>query len=382
MTPTPAPPAATAAKISQRLVSLDALRGFDMLWIMGGDSIGHALDHLHAAESGPLRVLADQLNHVAWEGFRFYDLIFPMFVFIVGVSLVFSLTKIVERDGTAAATRRVVTRAILLWCIGVLYYGGWSDGIDQIRLMGVLQRIAIAYLFAGLFFIHLKPRGLLIACVSILAGYWAMLTFIPMPGLEQVSFAEGQNLTNWVDKNYLPFRKWDGDHDPEGLLSNLPAIATCLIGVFTGLFLRDGRFQKEQKAIWLLGFGMAAILLGLLWGLQFPVIKKLWTSSYVLIAGGWSAVFLAVFYWAIEVKGHVKWAMPFVWIGMNPITIYLLGNVISFDGVAGRVLGGPIAAGLDSISAGLGDVVISVGGMLLAIWICWFLYRRKLFLRL
>lgn len=349
---------------------------------MGGDSIGHAMDHLHGAESGLLHTLATQLNHVAWEGFRFYDLIFPMFVFIVGVSLVFSLTKAIASHGKIAATKRIITRSVLLWFIGVLYYGGWSDGVDQIRMLGVLQRIAICYLFAGLFFVYLKPRGLVIACVSILVGYWAMLTFVPMPGLEQVSFNEGQNLTNWVDSQYLPFRKWDGNHDPEGILSTLPAIASCLLGVFAGVLLRDGRFTNQRKALLLFGFGIGAVIVGHLWGLQFPVIKKLWTSSYVLIAGGWSAMFLSTFYWIIDVKGLSKWAMPFVWIGMNPITIYLLGNVISFDDVAARVLGGPVSAWLDTFSSGLGAVAISVGGMMLAVWICWFLYQRKLFLRL
>ncbi len=382
MTPTTVPPAAKAATVGQRLASLDALRGFDMLWIMGGDSIGHALDHLQGADSGVLHTLSTQLNHVEWEGFRFYDLIFPMFVFIVGVSLVFSLSKAIARDGKTAATKRIITRSVLLWFIGVLYYGGWSEGVDRIRMLGVLQRIAIAYLVAGLFFVHLKPRGLIIACTSILLGYWAMLTFIPMPGMDHVSFAEGQNLTNWVDSQYLPFRKWDGNHDPEGLLSTLPAIGTCLLGVFAGILLRDGRFTNQRKAVLLFGCGVGAVIIGNLWGLQFPIIKKLWTSSYILVAGGWSAMFLATFYWIIDVKGLSKWAMPFVWIGMNPITIYLLGNVISFDDVAARVLGGPVAAGLDGISAGLGAVAISFGGMLLAVWVCWFLYQRKLFLRL
>ncbi|HAV61412.1 MAG TPA: DUF5009 domain-containing protein [Verrucomicrobiales bacterium] len=381
-TPSAAPVAAKSVAVSQRLMSLDALRGFDMLWIMGGDSIGHALDHWHAAESGPLRVLADQLNHVAWEGFRFYDLIFPLFVFIVGVSLVFSLTKTIEREGRPAAVNRILRRAALLWFIGVLYYGGWSQGIDQIRLLGVLQRIALCYLIAGLFFVYLKPRGLLISLVALLGGYWAMLTFIPMPGLSEVSFAEGKNLTNWVDSQYLPFRKWDGTHDPEGLLSTLPAIASCLLGVFAGLLMRDARQSPQRRCQILFGGGIALILLGHLWSLQFPVIKKLWTSSYVLIAGGWSAVLLGAFYWVMDIKGWQRWAQPFVWIGLNPITIYLLGNVINFDQLAGRVLGGPLSSWANSVSAGSGDVLFAVGGMLLAVWVAWFLNRRKLYLRL
>ena len=264
----------------------------------------------------------------------------------------------------------------------MLYYGGWSQGIDQIRLLGVLQRIALCYLIAGLFFVYLKPRGLLISLVALLGGYWAMLTFIPMPGLSEVSFAEGKNLTNWVDSQYLPFRKWDGTHDPEGLLSTLPAIASCLLGVFAGLLMRDARQSPQRRCQILFGGGIALILLGHLWSLQFPVIKKLWTSSYVLIAGGWSAVLLGAFYWVMDIKGWQRWAQPFVWIGLNPITIYLLGNVINFDQLASRVLGGPLSTWANSVSAGSGDVLFAIGGMLLAVWIAWFLNRRKLYLRL
>ncbi|MGY8689172.1 MAG: heparan-alpha-glucosaminide N-acetyltransferase domain-containing protein, partial [Verrucomicrobiales bacterium] len=195
--------------------------------------------HMKAAESGFLHTLATQLDHVAWEGFRFYDLIFPLFVFIAGVSLVFSLTKTMEREGRSVAVRRVIRRGLLLWFIGVLFYGGWYNGFGGMRLLGVLQRIGLCYLFAGLLFIYLKPRGLVIAFATLLLGYWAAMSFIPMPGLDQVSFEEGKNLANWVDFKFLPGFKWDGNHDPEGLLSTLPAIGTCLLGVFAGLFLRD-----------------------------------------------------------------------------------------------------------------------------------------------
>jgi predicted acyltransferase len=374
--------------LTERLTSLDALRGFDMLWIMGGDSIGHALAHMEGADSGFMKTVANQLDHVAWEGFRFYDLIFPMFVFIVGVSLVFSLTKTLERDGRTAAMTRVIRRGLLLWVIGILYYGGWAKGIynaetnEGIRLMGVLQRIGLCYLFTGLLFLFLKPRGLMIALASLLVGYWALLTFVPAPGQAAVSFEEGKNFTNWFDSQYLPFFKWDGPHDPEGVLSTIPAIGTCLFGVFAGLLLQRTTVTSTQKAIWLAGAGVVAVLLGHLWGLQFPVIKKLWTSSYVLIAAGWSALLLAAFYWVIDVKGHQKWALPFIWIGLNPITIYLLGNLINFDDLAARVLGGPVSAWADGIANGLGTVIISIGGALLALLVGWFLHKKKLYLRL
>jgi predicted acyltransferase len=364
-----------------RLMSLDALRGFTMFWIIGGDSIGHVLSE--TKPSGWIALLCQQLDHVGWEGFRFYDLIFPMFVFIVGVSLVFSLTRVDARGGRPAAVRRIVRRTVLLYCLGIFYYGGWGQGWDQVRLLGVLQRIALCYGAAALLFLYFRTRGLALWCAGILIGYWLLLTFVPVPGVGAGQFAEGQNLANWVDANYLPLRKWDGDHDPEGMLSTLPAIGTCLLGVLAGLLMRDGRWTPREKVTWLVGGGLAAVLAGLLWGLEFPIIKKLWTSSYVLLAGGLSALFLALFYGVIDLRGWRGWAQPFVWIGLNPIAIYMLSNLIRFDEVSARVLGGPVQQFLDQhIASGLGAVVVSVGGMLLAVWICWFLHQRKVYLRL
>jgi predicted acyltransferase len=379
--PTTCAAATDTAIPAARLMSLDALRGFDMLWILGGDSIGHALAHAHTA--GGLALLATQLNHVAWEGFRFYDLIFPLFVFIVGVSLVFSLSKLREQEGAAVAVRRIVRRTLLLYLLGVLYYGGWQNGWDSVRWVGVLQRIALCYGAAGLLFLWCRPRTLLLWCAMLLLGYWALMCFVPVPEVGAGNFSEGKNLANWIDAQYLPGRKWDGNHDPEGLLSTLPAIATCLLGVFAGLLLRDSRWSPQEKTGWLLVAGVAGVGLGFLWGLQFPVIKKIWTSSYVLVAGGFSAMLLASFYWLIDVRQWRRWAQPFVWIGLNPITIYLLGNVIAFDDIAARVLGGPVAEFVNtSVAEGWGEVIISAGGILLAVGVCWFLHRRRLYLRL
>lgn len=380
MQTTPAADSAPAPT-SGRLMSLDALRGFDMFWILGGDSIGHALAHAHTA--GVMAVAATQLNHVAWEGFRFYDLIFPLFVFIVGVSLVFSLSKIREHGGRPAAVRRIVRRTLLLYGLGILYYGGWQNGWDSIRWLGVLQRIALCYGATALLFLTCRPRTLLGWCVGLLLSYWALMCFVPVPGIGSGSLAEGKNLANWIDAQFLPGKKWDGDHDPEGLLSTLPAIATCLLGVFAGLLLRDPRKDPRQKTFWLLGAGIAGVTLGFLWDLQFPVIKKLWTSSYVLVAGGFSALFLASFYWLIDVRQWRAWAQPFVWVGLNPITIYLLGNVLAFDDIAGRVLGGPVTEFINGrVGLGWGEVCISLAGMLLAVGLCGFLHRRRLYLRL
>lgn len=366
--------------VPARLGSLDALRGFDMLWIMGGDSIGHALAQLHAG--GLLGLLALQLNHVDWEGFRFYDLIFPLFIFMVGVSLVFSLSRQVTGAGRSGAIRKIVQRSVILYLLGIIYYGGISESVDQIRLLGVLQRIAICYLFAGLLFCFFKTRGIAIACGILLVGYWAMMTFVPVPGGEAGNFAEGKNLANWFDSQYLPLRKWDGTHDPEGILSTIPAIGSCLFGVLAGILLYHNGISGYKKIGILIGGGALTLALGYAWSLQFPIIKKLWTSSYVLVAAGYSAFFLALFYWLIDVMGFRKWAIPFIWIGMNAILIYMLGNVLSFDDLAARFIGGPVRTSIDAaFMDGMGDVCISVLGMVFAVCVCGFLYRKKIFIK-
>jgi predicted acyltransferase len=391
-------------------VSLDALRGFDMFWIIGAEDLFHGLDNIN--HTGAIRVMAEQLDHEDWEGFHFYDLIFPLFVFIVGVSLVFSLGKTIETAGRAAAVGRVIRRSVVLFLIGIFYYGGFSHNWPDIRLMGVLNRIALCYLFAGLFFCGFRLKGLLAICVGLLVGYWALLTYVPFPDVRPIPggtqeicketgftnvaqlnltstnlisgvYLKGVNLTHYVDQKYLPGMKWDGTWDPEGLLSTLPAVATCLLGVFAGLLLRNSRIEPRRKALCLLLVGLAGVLLGHWWGLQFPVIKKIWSSSYVLVAGGYSALLLGFFYLVIDVWNWQKWCQPFVWIGMNSITVYLANNLLSFDRVGLRFAGGDVKRFFDqSVTAGVGDLVVALVGLCLAVWFCRFLYRRKIFLRL
>ena len=365
----------TAAKPA-RLMSLDALRGFDMFWIVGADALVESLRKL--SENGVVQGLARQLEHVGWAGFHFEDLIFPMFVFIVGVSLVFSLSRTIERQGRAAAAARIVRRAVLLYLLGIFYYGGLSTPFHEIRLLGVLQRIAIAYLFAGLIFCYAGLRGRVAACAVLLLGYWALMTFVPVPGVGAGHFEPGQNLANWVDKHYLPLRKWSGDYDPEGLLSTLPAIANCLLGVFAGGLLQSN-LDDRRKVLYLVAGGVACALLGWLWDFQFPVIKQLWTSSFVLVAVGYSAVLLGLFYLVVDVWKYRTWAQPFVWIGMNPITIYMIHNLVDIGAISQRFVGGD----LNRLYLGrYGDLAVALVGMAITLGICRFLYQRKIFLRL
>jgi predicted acyltransferase len=380
-------------------MSLDALRGFDMFWIVGAEGLVEGLAHLikpNEDKESVLGVVQKQLQHVSWDGFHFEDLIFPMFVFIVGASLVFSLTRMVEEKGRSGAVIRIVRRAVLLYALGIFMYGGFGGTFHHIRLLGVLQRIALAYLFAGLIFVFFGLRGRIAWCVGLLVGYWAIMAFVPAPDGTAGDYAEGTNLANWIDKNYLPLRKWDGDHDPEGLLSTLPAIANCLIGVFAGMLLRNGKQQPWNKALLLAVAGVILVHLGWLWAgwfwkyqiaippwLCFPVIKKIWTSSFVFVACGYASLLLATFYLIIDVAGWRRWAMPFVWIGMNPITIYLLADGFgAFDAVAKRLVGGELNKKLHIHDVNFGPLVLAIVSLLLVFAFAHFLYRRKIFIRL
>jgi predicted acyltransferase len=381
----------------QRLMSIDALRGMDMFFIVGMEEVFEALSKMFPMSPS----LNDRLQHAPWAGFHFYDLIFPLFAFIIGTSLVFSLSKSVASEGRNATTRKILKRSVILFILGVVYYEGIGGGIQHIRLLGVLQRLALCYCGAALAFVWLAPesqadvpspglspdpmrrgRARLIALtVSLLAGYWVMLTFIPVPGFGTGDFAEGHNLTNWLDKMYLPFRKWDGDHDPEGLLSTLPAIGSSLVGVLAGLLLKDGTIAPARKIRLLVAWGCAGVVAGLLWNLQFPIIKKIWTSSFVLFTAGLSSLLLALFYYVIDIKNHRNWCRPFVWIGMNSITIYLIVRFLKLEDIAKCFVGGEIHSGLENIRYGLGDLITALLALSFSFLICRFLYQRKLFLR-
>jgi predicted acyltransferase len=369
-----------------RVASVDALRGFAMFWILAGDPLAWALHDMSAGKDGPLSAVAQffslQLQHVPWDGFRFYDLLFPLFVFVIGVSIVFSLSRLVEREGISAAHERVVRRSFLLFVLGLIYYGGVSNLWPEIRLLGVLQRLALCYLFASLLFLHLDRRGLMIALVSLLVGYWALMTFVSIPEVGAGSFAKDANLARWIDAQYLPGLRFYGEWDPEGLLSTLPAIATCLLGVLSGMMLKDVRLEPVQKARWLIGGGIALVAAGYLWGLQFPVIKMIWTSSFVLVAGGYSLLLLGMFYLVIDIWGRTAWTTIFLWFGANAITLYMINNLMDFKTVARRFVGGDVERFVESnLTPGAASFIVVTVGLALATLLARFLYRREIFLR-
>jgi predicted acyltransferase len=362
----------------ERLTSIDALRGFDMFWIVGGDQVARALCKWWGTPEA--QRLGDQFEHVDWEGFRFYDLIFPLFLFLVGVVLPFSLRKYMTADHPkSVALGRTARRVVLLFLLGLIYNNLLQFHFDQLRVTGVLQRIAICYGIASLIFLFTSVRIQVILFVAILAGYWAILMYVPAPESKTAGDLTIQtNLAGYLDRHYLPgriYKSYYGFGDNEGLLSTIPAVATTLLGVLAGHWLLSGR-NRWLKALGLAFAGLACLGLGIFWSREFPIIKILWTSSYVLVAGGWSLLLLSLFYTIIDVIKLRAWAFVFVVIGVNAITIYIAKDIIPFDEISRYFLGG-----VARYSGSFRPAVVPIGTLVLEWLFLFHLYRNRIFLR-
>ncbi|HZE86222.1 MAG TPA: DUF5009 domain-containing protein [Puia sp.] len=316
---------------SQRLYSLDALRGFDMFWIMGAEEIFHGLAK---ATGAPFwKTIAEQFVHPDWNGFHFYDLIFPLFLFIAGAATPYSVGRELEK-GTPRKklVLRVVRRGLILVLLGIIYNNGlqirpWSD----IRYGSVLGRIGLAYMFANIIYLYTRQRTQIIWFCSILIGYWLLLMFNSAPGFHRGDLTMQGNFASYIDRMILPGKLYLGIHDPEGLVSTIPAIATGLLGILAGTLLKNSPLAQGAKALRLALTGVIFIVLAQIWNIVFPINKNLWSSSFVLQVGGISLLLLASFYYIIDVLGYKKWAFFFTVIGMNSILIYMSGHFIDWE---------------------------------------------------
>jgi len=360
---------------SDRIASIDALRGFDMLWITGGYEV---FDGLRKVVHGPfMDAINRQFDHMPWQGFHFEDLIFPLFLFIVGLVLPFSLTRRLEAGANRATIyKHLIRRLLLLFFLGLITNGLLDFKFHELRIAGVLQRIAVCYFIAALVVMNSSVRGQAAVAGSLLVVYWLVMKWVPVPGVGADVLTPAGNLSAFIDQHLLPrpFCCYDfGDN--EGILSTIPAISTCLMGALTGHWLRSSR-PPTRKALGLVLAGVASLVLGLIWGHWFPIIKNIWTSSYVLFAGGWSLLLLALFYWIMDVRGYRRWAFFFTVIGMNPITIYVLGSQFDFGTVANIFVRGFI----DRIGP-YKPLVLSLSILAVEWLFLLFLYRRKIFLK-
>ncbi|MDZ7958126.1 MAG: acyltransferase family protein [Aulosira sp. DedQUE10] len=305
-----------------RLTSLDVFRGITIAGMILVNMAGVADDKY------------PPLDHAAWNGCTPTDLVFPFFLFIIGVAMTFSLSKYTEGDKpTSAVYWRILRRAAILFALGVLLNGFWNKGIwtfdlSSIRFMGVLQRIGLAYLFASLTVLNLPRKGQWILAAAILIGYWLAMMYVPVPGYGAGVLTREGNFGAYIDRLIIPkahLYKGDGFNfmgDPEGIFSTIPAIVSVLAGYFAGNWIRSQTVQS-RISIGLVLFGIGCLIVGWAWGWTFPINKKIWTSSYVVFTSGWALLLLAACYELIEVRRIRRWSKPFEIMGLNAIALFV-----------------------------------------------------------
>ena len=360
-----------------RLLSLDVLRGFDMSFIMGGEVVLICLARLFP----DVKFLGEQMGHSAWDGFTFYDLIFPLFLFLAGISFPFSMAKQLSLGKSKVAmSLKVLKRGVLLVLLGVLYNGLLQLDFETLRYASVLGRIGLAWMFASLLYIWFKRKWLVLLSAVILLGYWALLALCVAPDAPDgaSSFSMDGSIVGYLDRCLLPGALHNEIHDPEGLLSTLPAIVTALLGIFTGEFVRSKSVSNGYKKVAVMSCAAIALLVaGYAWGLLFPINKNLWSSSFVCCAGGWSLLLFALFYLVVDVVGWRRWAFPFRVIGMNSITIYLAQQFVDFSKPVNTLFGGVLKL--------LPEDYYALGWWCCYMLVCWallyFLYKKKVFLK-
>ena len=367
------------AERGQRLVSLDALRGFDMLFIMGGAGLIASLAEWFPCDF--TAVLAEQMEHVEWNGLRHHDTIFPLFLFIAGISFPFSLAKQRGQGRSEwAIHRKVATRGLLLVFLGMVYNGLLDLDFENLRVASVLGRIGLAWMFAALIFMHTGWRVRAVITSALLVGYWLLAGFVPAPDAQgaDILTAEG-SIVGYIDRILLPGRVLYGSIDPEGILGTVPAIATALLGMFVGESLTSGLSQRSGAKVtaWMVLAGIVMLALGLLWGEVFPVNKKMWTSSFVLVVGAYSTLMFALFYYIIDVLRWRRWTFFFTVIGMNSITIYLAQRFVRFSYTSEKLFGGLVGLMPEDSRAFFSQAAY--------IAVCWLflyvLYRHRIFLK-
>jgi len=307
---------ANPAASSQRLVSLDAFRGLTIAAMILVNNPGSWGD------------IYAPLAHADWHGWTPTDLIFPFFLFIVGVSMTFSFAKRLEEGDRSHLYRQIFRRTAIIYGLGLLLSAFPDFDLGNLRYVGVLPRIAMVYLVTSLIVLNLSRRAQIWVFAGLLVGYWGVMKWVPVPEYGAGVLTPEGNLAGWIDSLLLPGRLYQGTWDPEGLLSTLPAVATALSGVFTGYWLRSGR-DHLQIARGMAVAGGLALIAGLVWSHWFPINKNLWTSSYVLLSSGAAIVCLSLLYWLIEVREYRKRAQPAVIFGVNAIALFVLSGLVT-----------------------------------------------------
>ncbi|MCF2501046.1 acyltransferase family protein [Dyadobacter chenhuakuii] len=361
----------------KRLASMDALRGFDMLMISGGG----AFIFLLGGKTGinAVDAISAQFIHPEWHGFTFYDFIFPLFLFLAGTSLAFSVTGALAKGiSQSEILRKTFKRMLILIALGILDKNAPIDLFDpaQIRYGSVLGRIGLATFIGAILYLNFSFTNRIWIAISTLILYYLALIFIPVPGYEAGDLSFEGNLVGWFDRNFMPGKLKQGTYDELALLTQFPSICLTLFGTIAGDILLRSHVVRT-KLMQLFFCGIVGIVSGLIWNLAFPINKHLWSSSFIMLTSGMAFTLLAIFYWIIDVKGYKKWAFFFQVIGMNSLVIYLAVRFIDFNASSKLLFEGFYKYSPEKWH----EVFNALGGFVIVWFFLYFLYRHKIFVK-
>ena len=360
----------------KRILAIDTLRGFDMLMITGA---GTFIYLLHGKTNlAWVDALALQFEHPPWNGFTFYDFIFPLFLFIAGVSMPFSLNKGLELGlSKGQLYRKAFIRMLILIGLGIIDKNAPVPFFDwsEIRFVGVLQRIGFAGFIATILYLNFNSRQRIFWIAGILLFYYAAMFLIPVPGFGAGDLSIEGNLHGWLDRHFLPGRLLQKVYDENGLFTQLPALCLTVMGTLAGDVFRNETISDQIKLRTLLLTGVGCVLAGLLWSLHFPINKHLWSSSFIMLTGGMAFLSLGIFYWIIDILKYRKWTFFFIVIGMNSLTIYMVYRLIDFGHTSQLLF-----EGLYSWTEDKWHPVFESLGALAIVWLFLYtLYKLKIF---
>jgi predicted acyltransferase len=364
---------------SKRILSIDALRGFDMLMISGAGSF---IFLLHGKTGlAWVDALALQFEHPAWNGFTFFDFIFPLFLFLAGMSIPFSVDSSLDRGLSKSEIYwKAFKRMLILIVLGILDknaptpYFDWS----QIRFVGVLQRIGFAGFIVTLLYVNFNAKSRAIWFAGLLLFYYAAMFLIPVPGFGSGDLSMEGNLHGWIDRHFLPGRLLQKTYDENGLFTQIPALCLTLLGTLASEVLRKETLSDQAKLRYMVIAGALSVGVALLWSLHFPINKHLWSSSFIMLTGGMALLTFALFYWIIDILKYQKWTFFFIVIGMNSLTIYLVYRFIDFGYTSRLFFEGFYVAAPEEWH----PVFQSLGALVIVWLFLYFLYRRKIFIKI
>ena len=358
----------------ERILSVDALRGFDMFWIIGGREIFRSLDKVF--NNSTTQFIKDELKHAEWLGFTFYDIIMPLFLFLVGISMVYSYRKRLSKDNSKSKLwKHIIIRFAWLWVLGMVVQGNLlSYDINELKLYSnTLQAIAAGYLIASIIILYANVFYQVVITIGLMMLYWLLLALIPVPGFGSGLYTPEGNFAIYIDKLLLGMFQ-DGS-TYTWIISSLNFGATTMLGVFTGYFLQSQK-KPLTKFYYLLISGFILVVLGLIWNFWHPSIKHIWTSSYVLLSGGLCLMLLALFYYLVDVLEYRKWSTMFIVIGSNAIAAYVSAHIFDFKLVAEVFVGG-----LEKYVGSWYQFILALGGFTVLYLILKFMHKNKIFIK-